>query len=271
MRNISLQFFSGLPILRRRFRIAATGDAGSGTIGNPSSLLRLEETASTHHVRIGRPSAMLLTVFFIGLMVTPSVQELVDYSNSSLRGSFEKDAARFGVQIALQEVERHVIYDSKFANTVRRPYQTLLVSHLGQGSTNVLVGQHGFLFHRGDVESSARTGILSKDFMEPPEVGWDVVEDFVNRTMRRVRKRDANQALANVAIPHVRGFDQRALRLSFSSEQLRSPSPHRRRARESNDLSGMALARVSGVGRPGVKRRFRKLEGSAHRARRGSC
>ena len=109
--------FLDLPILRRRFRIAATGDAGSGTSGNPSSLRGSKRPRQRTTFELGRPAAMLLTVFFIGLMVTPSVQELVDYSNSSLLGSFNKDAARFGVQIALQEVERHVIYDSKFANT----------------------------------------------------------------------------------------------------------------------------------------------------------
>ena len=119
--------------------------------------------------------------------------------------------------------------------------------------------------------SLSGTGILSKDFMEPPEVGWDVVEDFVNRTMRRVRKRDANQALANVVTPM---FADSISVLSDFHSKLNNFGVHLLIVvvpGERYDLSGMALARVSGVGRPGVKRRFRKLEGSAHRARRGSC
>lgn len=157
---------------------------------------RVDEGSPMAGAQVGRGTALLLTLAFCGLLIVPGLQEW--RASSSLPGTFRTDVRKYGVQLALNEIERHLVYDSIFANMVRRPYQRLLISWLGQGSRRVLIGADDFWFHRDDPISTAGPGILSERFAQPPPGGREIVEQITHAMTRRLRGRPTAPADAGV-------------------------------------------------------------------------
>jgi hypothetical protein len=85
---------------------------------------------------IARHTAALLTLCLVALMAVPFTQELLADPSPSLLSRSRRDLEKYGVQITLQEVEKHLVYDSQFASMVRQPYQRFLVRRLGEGSSS---------------------------------------------------------------------------------------------------------------------------------------
>lgn len=136
--------------------------------------------------RIGRRIAWCLVCGFCGLLAVPGLVEWWQPSGSPLPRLFRTDRDRYGLQIALSEIERHVVYDSKFANIVRRPYQTALTTGLGQGSRRVLIGASNFWFGRDDLLSSSGPGILSPTYTRLEMPGRNVVDEIIQAIPRRL-------------------------------------------------------------------------------------
>src|SRR5258708_1628169 len=107
----------------------------------------LEITPLMKGARIGRMTAIFLTLCFAALMGVPIIQEILTNPQPSLLSRSEEDFKKFGFQLTLQEVEKHLVYNSQFASMVRQPYQRFLTRSLGQGSRSVLIGKDAFLFH----------------------------------------------------------------------------------------------------------------------------
>lgn len=136
---------------------------------------------------VSSPAARwLLGGVFALLLGLPALLEFTGRT-SSLPGSIRSDSRRFGIQVALNEIERHLVYDSKFANLARRPYQVLLIDRLRQGSRRVLIGHDRFWFHRDDVLGVAGDGILSSTYTTPQPRRQDIVEEATAALMRAVR------------------------------------------------------------------------------------
>jgi len=144
----------------------------------------LEITPLMKGARIGRMTAVFLTLCFAALMGVPIIQEILTNPQPSLLSRSEEDFKKFGFQLTLQEVEKHLVYNSQFASMVRQPYQGFLTRSLGQGSRSVLIGKDGFLFHRTDVVSTTGLSILSEQFLKEPQSGTDIVDDLVKTILK---------------------------------------------------------------------------------------
>jgi alginate O-acetyltransferase complex protein AlgJ len=128
---------------------------------------------------ISRPAAALLAGCFIVLMAVPITQEVLSHPEPSLWSRSQKDLKDFGFQVTLQEVEKHLVYDSRFAATVRQPYQRVLNQEFGEGSRSIRIGRDGFLFHQEDIACTTGLGILSEEFLKESPAGTDVIEQLV--------------------------------------------------------------------------------------------
>src|SRR5450631_523071 len=113
------------------------------------------------------PSAtVLLMGCFLLLIVGPLVLEVWIRPPPGIWSLFKDDKSKFGLQMALQKVETHLVENAEFSRTVRLPYQALLTKGLHEGSEQVVVGEDGYLFMRDDVNFSIGPGILSHEFLK---------------------------------------------------------------------------------------------------------
>lgn len=130
---------------------------------------------------ISRSAVNVLIAAFLVISVTPAVHELVSRPQPTLLARIAEDRRRFGFEAAVQEVERHLIFDSQFAGALRQRYQTLLVEVFRKGSRTVFVGPDKSLVHQSDIANVSGLNILSARFLAEPPRGVDIVDAAIRK------------------------------------------------------------------------------------------
>jgi SGNH hydrolase-like domain, acetyltransferase AlgX len=127
-------------------------------------------------------AATMLTVGFAVVLCLPLLSEMWARPHPSLLDRVAADRRSFGTELALQEVERHLVYESQFAAMVRQPYQRQLVRYFGQGSRTVLIGTDGMLFRRQEIQDlTGAQGGPAGDSTATVDRTIDVVDEVERR------------------------------------------------------------------------------------------
>ncbi len=111
--------------------------------------------------RIGRRTALGLTISFLVLISIPAVHQLAVDLRETGRWRFLRVFEVTPDHASLKAFEETLARDSALAARLRAAYQEVLTAGLGLGSEKVIAGGDGFLFLRKEVDLATGPGFLS--------------------------------------------------------------------------------------------------------------
>jgi hypothetical protein len=139
------------------------------------------------NARISHPTAAILCVSFLGVIVFPALHQFSAHPKEEI-----KRLGQFFTQVPTAEscknLEDDLARESDLAKTVRPSYQRFATRLLGQGSHKVTIGADGFLFYRDSIEFAKGTGFLSPEFQKARRLACCPSDDAFGRLLLSLAK-----------------------------------------------------------------------------------